>query len=145
MQSTRQLSRHAREMSPIPIIISGLSGEIVTDLRIFPGPLSDWRLVKVAWEVQVAVGGNPFTIDVKDPSNNAAITQISLATGLTPGNRGTATLSSNLAAQCIHANGGNAYHSIQVSLNGGANGGRVQLLLYYEKEQPSADLSGARL
>lgn len=136
MITPRHLSKDLRERL-VCVPLSFESGEQVTDLRLYPPPSVDWRLVEARYEVVKALAATDAgTIDIEDPSNNDAITQISIPASSALGTRGSATLSTTDAYLRAGAKQGNAYHGITNAKT--TAGGKVLLFLTYRVIEPGS-------
>lgn len=144
--ATKHMAAEARE-EVFALKIDFTIGDAAFDHRVYPPPSGDYRLVSGRWEIvsAILVSTNP-TVDIKDASGNAIVTQLSLPGIQALGTRGTFTITGTEAQLNIHANGGNAYHALVAGGTGSAGpSGAIQIWLYYRRVQPSGDLSQARL
>lgn len=143
--STKNMAAETREelvSLQVPLTI----GDLAYDNRVYPPSSGDWRLVGARWEIITAVGVSASpTIDIKDASGNAVVTQLSLPGVQALGARGTFALIGTDAQLNIHSNGGNAYHAVVPFGTGSAGAaGMIQIFLSYRRVQPSGDLSATR-
>ena len=133
---SRRLQKEARE-HVVTLPLSFESGEQVTDLRVYPPPNADWRLVGVRYEVIKSLANTDAgTIDVEDPSNNDAITPISIPLSSALGTRGSGTLAGTDRYLRIGAQQSAAYHAVTAAKT--TAGGKALLFLYYRSIVPGS-------